>query len=67
MIYNPDTERLDAINENLSLIQYKEGLTFGTDSYLLAAFARPKTKGICVELGGGTGVVSLLSASKNNF
>ncbi len=67
MIYNPDTERLDAINENLSLIQYKEGLTFGTDSYLLAAFTRHQKSGIGAELGGGTGVVSLLAASRNRL
>ena len=66
-LFDPSVERLDEINENLRLIQLKKGLTFGTDSYLLAAFARPKTKGICVELGGGTGVVSLLAASKNKY
>ena len=64
MIYDPNTERLDSINENLSLIQYKEGLTFGTDSYLLAAFTRFQKLGTGVELGGGTGVVSLLAASR---
>ena len=64
MIYDPNTERLDSINENLSLIQYKEGLTFGTDSYLLAAFTRFQKSGTGVELGGGTGVVSLLAASR---
>ena len=67
MIYDPNTERLDSINENLSLIQYKEGLTFGTDSYLLAAFTRYQKSGIGVELGGGTGVVSLLAASRNRL
>ena len=67
MIYDPNTERLDSINENLSLIQYKEGLTFGTDSYLLAAFTRYQKSGIGVELGGGTGVVSLLAASQNRL
>jgi len=66
-LYDPVTERLDEINENLRLIQLKKGLTFGTDSYLLAAFARPKSSGLCVELGGGTGVVSLLAASRNKY
>ena len=66
-MYNPDTERLDEINESLSLIQSKTGLTFGTDSYLLAAFSRPAPRGVCVELGGGTGVVSLLAASRERF
>ena len=31
-------ERLDIVNENIRLIQKKNGLTFGTDAYLLAAF-----------------------------
>lgn len=66
-MYNPQTERFDKINEDLSLIQSKNGLTFGTDSYLLAAFSRPNPRGTCVELGGGTGVVSLLAASRGRF
>ncbi len=65
--YNPANERLDEINESLSLIQSKSGLTFGTDSYLLAAFARPAPHETCIELGGGTGVVSLLAASREKF
>ena len=35
-------ERLDEINEQLRLIQRENGLTFGTDAYLLAAFCRRK-------------------------
>ena len=66
-LYDPATERLDKINERLSLIQLKSGLTFGTDSYLLAAFARPAKNGTCVELGGGTGVVSLLCAAREKY
>ena len=66
-MYNPETERLDEINESLSLIQCRTGLTFGTDSYLLAAFARPVPRGTAVELGGGTGVVSLLAAARDRF
>ena len=67
LLYDDTTERLDEINENLSLIQLKTGLTFGTDSYLLAAFARTQKNGVCVEFGGGTGVVSLLAASKEKY
>ncbi len=55
-------ERLDEVNENLRLIQKKDGLTFGTDAYLLAAFVRPSPSAFAVELGGGTGIVSLLLA-----
>lgn len=64
---DPATERLDEINENLSLIQLKAGLTFGTDSYLLAAFAHTQRNGTAVEFGGGTGVVSLLAASREKY
>ncbi len=66
-LFDPLTERLDEINENLSLIQLKTGLTFGTDSYLLAAFARAAKKGTMVEFGGGTGVVTLLCASRGKY
>ena len=38
----PD-ERIDEVNEQLRLIQKKNGLTFGTDAYLLAAFIRPQS------------------------
>jgi len=62
--YNHDTERLDEINENLSIIQGKNGLTFGTDSYLLGAFCKSNKNYVCCELGGGTGVISLLLCSK---
>lgn len=55
-------ERLDKINEDLSLIQRIGGLTFGTDAYLLSAFA--KKSGTAAELGSGTGVASLLCLTK---
>lgn len=59
----PD-ERLDAINEDLKLIQKKDGLTFGTDAFLLAAFMKYRVK-TAADLGSGTGVASLLCLSKN--
>ncbi len=59
-----DGERIDKINEDLSLIQKKDGLTFGTDAYLLAAFP-PARGGTAVDLGAGTGVASLLCAARN--
>ena len=60
-------ERIDRVNENLCLIQKKDGLTFGTDAYLLAAFMRPQPKGRAVELGTGTGIISLLCAARKRF
>lgn len=56
-------ERLDDINEYLKIIQKKDGLTFTSDAYLLAAFVSgPHER--CADLGAGTGVVSLLCAQK---
>lgn len=55
------------INDNLSLTQEKKGLTFGTDAYMLASFVSGGTKKTAVELGCGTGVISLLCQAKNKF
>lgn len=62
-----DDERVDHVNENLCLIQKKHGLTFGTDAFLLAAYVRRAPRAIAAELGGGTGIVSLLLAQKNKL
>lgn len=56
-------ERLDVVNYNLSLIQKTDGLTFGTDALLLASYIR-KTKGKGLELGSGSGIISLLLATR---
>ena len=55
-----DGERLDAVNERITLIQKKDGLTFGTDAFLLASFIKPRKSGRALELGAGTGIISLL-------
>ena len=60
----PD-ERIDTVNEDLRLIRKENGLTFGTDAYLLAAYIRPQKSAHAVELGGGTGIISLLLLAKN--
>ncbi len=60
-------ERLDYINEELRLIQKINGLTFGTDSYLLAAFAKKRGKEIAADLGSGTGVAALLCAKRDKY
>ena len=64
MILNSD-ERINEINENLSLIEKKNGLVFGTDAYLLSAYLPSRSKLVGAELGAGTGVVSLLALSRN--
>ena len=59
-----ENERINEINENLRLIEKVNGLTFGTDAYLLASFLPKRSKMIGVELGCGSGVVSLLALSR---
>lgn len=58
-----ENERINEINENLKLIENKESLTFGTDAYLLSAFL-PENGKSGVELGCGSGVISLLALTK---
>jgi tRNA1(Val) A37 N6-methylase TrmN6 len=62
-----DGERLDAVNEKINLIQKKDGLTFGTDAFLLASFIKPRKNGRALELGAGTGIISLLLAARDKF
>ena len=62
----PD-ERLDNVNEGLSLIQKKDGLTFGTDAFLLASFIKSAPYKSAAELGSGTGIISLLLAQRNKL
>ena len=57
-----DGLRLDVVNDDLKLYQYRDGLTFGTDALLLASFVRGDPTAKAVEFGGGTGIVSLLLA-----
>lgn len=60
-----EDERLDEVNERIRLIQKKQGLTFGTDAYLLAAFVRSAPAARAVDLGSGTGIIPLLLCAKN--
>ncbi len=62
-----ENERIDEVNEKISLIQKKDGLTFGTDAFLLASFIRPQKSALAVELGTGTGIISLLLAARERF
>ena len=60
-------ERLDRVNEDLVLIQKEDGLTFGTDAFLLASYMTGREKYRAAELGTGTGIISLLCAAKKRF
>ncbi len=55
----PD-ERIDEVDNKISLIQKKNGFSYGTDAVLLAAYIRKMGKKKAVEFGSGTGIVSLL-------
>ena len=61
-----DGERLDYVNDDLSLIQNPEGLTFGTDALLLAGYCSSK-KRLGVELGGGSGIISMLLLAREKL
>lgn len=60
-------ERLDLVNEKITLIQKKDGLTFGTDAFLLASFIKPRRMGRAAELGAGTGIISFLLSARDKF
>ena len=51
------------INNNLKLIQNQNGLTFGTDAYLLSAYTAGNKNKIGADLGSGTGIIPLLLSS----
>ena len=56
---SPD-ERLDVVNEQIRLIQKTQGLTYGTDAFLLASYIRKSPAARAVDLGSGTGIIPLL-------
>ena len=60
-------ETLDTVNEQLQLIQRKDGLRYGTDAYLLAAYVRPAASASAVDLGSGSGIIPLLCLARNKF
>ncbi len=62
-----EDERLDTVNEQIKLIQKKNGLTFGTDAFLLAAFVNPLSAAHAVDLGSGTGILPLLLLARNKI
>lgn len=60
---NKNFERCDKVNDALSLIQKTDGLTFGTDALLLAGYITGKYR-IGAELGGGSGIISMMLLSR---
>ena len=59
--------RCDEVNEHITLTQLSDGLTFGTDAYLLAAYVKAKKNALAADLGSGTGIIPLLCLSRNKF
>lgn len=57
-------ERLDYVNDDIELIQDTDGLAFGTDALLLAGYINGKYK-TAIELGGGTGIISMLLLTRD--
>lgn len=69
---NPDIslapdERLDTVNERIRLIQKKQGLTYGTDAFLLAAYIRESKRAHAVDLGSGTGIIPFLLVARDKI
>ena len=60
-----EDESIDVVNDNLRLIQNKRFFKFGTDALLLSAFVDTKLRQSIAELGCGTGIISLLLASRD--
>ena len=61
-----ENERIDYVNDSLSLIQKPDGLTFGTDALLLAGFVAGKY-GAAAEIGAGSGIISMLLLTREKI
>ena len=53
------------VNESIHLLQHRNGLTFGTDAYLLSAYVRPAPRHRAIDLGSGTGIIPLLCLARS--
>ena len=61
-----ENERIDKVNDKLSLIQKETGLLFGTDALLLAGYVSNSFE-YGIELGGGSGIISMLLLSRGKL
>lgn len=63
-----DDERIDDLQiNNLKIIQNPKGFCFGIDSVLLSNFAKSiKNNAEVIDLGTGTGIISILLTAKTN-
>ena len=60
-----ENETLHEVNEHIKLIQRTDGLTFGSDAYLLSAFVRGRASAVAADLGSGTGIIPLLCLARS--
>jgi len=63
-----ENERIDDLQiNNLKIIQKKDGFCFGLDSVLIANYVKvSKNESTVMDLGTGTGIISILLAGKND-
>ena len=66
MVQLYENERIDEVNDKLRLIQRSSGLAFGTDALLLAGYIESRG-GIGLELGSGTGIISMLALTRGKL
>ena len=64
-----ENERIDDLEfKNLKIIQNRKGFCFGIDAVLLSDFAKNiKKDSIVMDLGTGTGIISILLCGKTNL
>ena len=55
------------VNDGIKLIQKQGGHLFGSDAFLLSAFIRAHRDACAVELGAGSGIISLLCVNRGRF
>jgi tRNA1Val (adenine37-N6)-methyltransferase len=60
-------ERIDDLEyKGLKLIQYEDKYCFNSDSVLLANMVKASSHSIVIDLGAGSGIISILIAAKTN-
>ncbi|NLB19119.1 MAG: tRNA1(Val) (adenine(37)-N6)-methyltransferase [Syntrophomonadaceae bacterium] len=64
-VIDPTTETLDELTRNgMKIIQARQGYRFSMDAVLLAHFAEAREKDQVLDLGCGSGIISILVASR---